>query len=268
MSDFQARQVNKKKKFVADGIFNAELHEYLMKALKDYGYGGVTVRASAKKTKIMPKLARGKEKKTVSPQLKAEITRHLVKRFGFDDGSLKLEFDTIQARGLCAAAQCESLVEQMASGKSVRFCAMRIIKNVMNTGRADGCEVVITGKLRQQRAKAMKYKSGYIVSTGHPKNTFVDEAIRHIFLKQGVMGIRVKVMLPYKFDKEKNKDSRGGRGIPGGVDFPLPDKIVFNEVKQIIEEDILPEGHGVQATAQVVNQAQQQTPQAVETPQQ
>ena len=244
MSDFQGRSINKKKKFVADGIFNAELNEYLELALKEYGYGGVVVRSSAKKTKIMPKLAASRDSKRVPPQLSAEISRHLIKRFGFQDDSLKIVFDVISTRGLCAAAQCETLKEEMTAGKSVRMCAMKVINNVMKAGKADGCEVVISGKLRQQRAKAMKYKKGYIVSTGYPKSVFVDQAIRHMFMKQGVMGLKVKIMLPYKFDKTKVAEMRGGaqRGTPGGVDLPLPDKVVFHDRKQQEEEDVLPAG--------------------------
>jgi len=34
---------------------------------------------------------------------------------------------------------------------------------------AKGCEVIISGKLKQQRAKTMKFKQGYMICTGHPK---------------------------------------------------------------------------------------------------
>ena len=41
------------------------------------------------------------------------------------------------------------------------------------------------------------------MTTGQPKNEFVDVAVRHVRLKQGVIGIKIKIMrdLSYKEDK-------------------------------------------------------------------
>jgi len=64
----------------------------------------------------------------------------------------------------------------------------------MRRGLAKGCEVIISGKVRGQRAKSQKYKSGFLVSTGQPKLDFVDIAIRHVELRQGVLGVKVKIM--------------------------------------------------------------------------
>ena len=38
--------MNKKKKFVADGVFHAELHSFLTKALSTAGYSGIEVRVT------------------------------------------------------------------------------------------------------------------------------------------------------------------------------------------------------------------------------
>ena len=39
-----ATQVSKKRKFVADGVFKAELNEFLTRELAEDGYSGVEVR--------------------------------------------------------------------------------------------------------------------------------------------------------------------------------------------------------------------------------
>jgi len=49
------KQINKKKKFVADGVFNAELHSFLSKALQSAGYAGIVVRVTPIKTDIIIK---------------------------------------------------------------------------------------------------------------------------------------------------------------------------------------------------------------------
>jgi small subunit ribosomal protein S3e len=66
---------------------------------------------------------------------------------------------------------------------------------IMRRGGAKGCEIIISGKVRGQRAKSQKYKAGYIVSTGQPKLEFIDEAVRHVELRQGVLGVKVKIMM-------------------------------------------------------------------------
>ena len=49
---------------------------------------------------------------------------------------------------------------------------------------AKGCEVIVSGKLRAQRAKSMKFKDGYMVSSGNPVNEYIDAATRHVMLRQ------------------------------------------------------------------------------------
>jgi len=48
-----------------------------------------------------------------------------------------------------------------------------------------GCEVIVSGKLRAQRAKAMKFEDGYMIKAGNPCRHFIDSAVRHVLLRQG-----------------------------------------------------------------------------------
>ena len=52
-------------------------------------------------------------------------------------------------------------------------------------------QVIVSGKLRAQRAKSMKFKDGYMVSSGDPTRLYIDGAVRHVMLRQGVLGIKV-----------------------------------------------------------------------------
>merc|ERR1711957_805025 len=94
-------------------------------------------------------------------------------------------------------------------------------------GKAIGCEVIICGKVRGQRAKAQKYTMGYQVSTGQPKNDFIDKAIRHVELRQGMIGIKVKIMQATEI----------GTGINHKV---MPDTIKIHEPKDENEADLQP----------------------------
>ena len=92
--------------------------------------------------------------------------------------------------------QAESLKFKLLGGLAVRRAAYGVIKFVMENG-AKGVEVVVAGKLRGQRAKAMKFREGYMVKSGNSAREYNDYATRHIMMRQGIMGCRVKIMQPY-----------------------------------------------------------------------
>lgn len=52
---------------------------------------------------------------------------------------------------------------------------------------ARGCEVYVGGKVRTQRAKGMKFKDGYMISSGYPSQIYTDVAVRHVLLRQGTI---------------------------------------------------------------------------------
>jgi hypothetical protein len=68
---------------------------------------------------------------------------------------------------------------------------------------AKGCEVIVSGKLRAQRAKSMKFKDGYMVSSGNPVRDYIDGATRHVLLRQ----VRITM--------GRNGDHRGRRREDG-----------------------------------------------------
>merc|ERR1711964_548792 len=116
------------------------------------------------------------------------------KRFKFPENSVELFAERVENRASCAMAQCESLRYKLLGLLPVRRACYGIVRFIMENG-AKGCEVIISGKLRAQRAKAMKFKDGYLISTGEPKKHYIAEAVRHVLMRQGVLGIQVKIML-------------------------------------------------------------------------
>ena len=62
---------------------------------------------------------------------------------------------------------------------------------------AKGVEVVVSGKLRGQRAKGMKFNDGYMIKTGNAGQEYTDTAVRHVMMRQGVLGVKVSIMLPH-----------------------------------------------------------------------
>ncbi|KAI3887143.1 hypothetical protein MKX03_014156 [Papaver bracteatum] len=70
----------------------------------------------------------------------------------------------------------------MANGISLLTAYYGVLRFVMESG-ADGCRLLImSGKLREFRAKSIKYKDGYIISSSQAVNGYINSAVRHVIL--------------------------------------------------------------------------------------
>jgi small subunit ribosomal protein S3 len=59
-----------------------------------------------------------------------------------------------------------------------------------------GAEIIISGKLRTERARFEKFRAGYMPKCGDPALKFMRKAEVHVQLKPGIFGIRVRIMPP------------------------------------------------------------------------
>jgi len=217
-------QISKKRKFVREGLFRAELNEFLMRELAEDGYSGLEIRVAPNRTEIIIMATRTQNVLGDKGRRIRELTSVVTKRFGFAPGSIELYAEKVGVRGLCAIAQAESLRYKLVGGLAVRRACYGVLRFIMESG-AKGCEVVVSGKLRGQRAKSMKFVDGLMIHSGDPTNHYVDTATRHVLLRQGVLGIKVKIMLPW--------DPNGKIGPRK----PLPDHVGIVEPKDEIPRD-------------------------------
>ncbi|CAL5003880.1 unnamed protein product [Urochloa decumbens] len=253
-----ATQISKKKKFVSDGVFYAELNEMLTRELAEDGYSGVEVRVTPMRTEIIIRATRTQNVLGEKGRRIRELTSVVQKRFNFPENGVELYAEKVVNRGLCAIAQAESLRYKLLGGLAVRRACYGVLRFVMESG-AKGCEVIVSGKLRAQRAKSMKFKDGYMISSGQPVNEYIDSAVRHVLLRQvgvtkvlcylvkqfhfsvslfdgfsdmltcavqGVLGIKVKIMLDW--------DPKGKLGPI----TPLPDLVTIHAPKE--EDELRP----------------------------
>ncbi|KAF8712991.1 hypothetical protein HU200_028780 [Digitaria exilis] len=193
-----ATQISKKKKVrdllldlagtLPDGVFYAELNEMLTRELAEDGYSGVEVRVTPMRTEIIIRATRTQNVLGEKGRRIRELTSVVQKRFNFPENGVELYAEKVVNRGLCAIAQAESLRYKLLGGLAVR------------------------------RAKSMKFKDGYMISSGQPVNEYIDSA--------GVLGIKVKIMLDW--------DPKG----KVGPITPLPDLVTIHAPKE--EDELRP----------------------------
>jgi small subunit ribosomal protein S3 len=80
-----------------------------------------------------------------------------------------------------------------------------------------GVEIVISGKLRTERARFEKFRAGYFPRCGEPALRYMKKAEMHVQLKPGMIGVRVKLMPP---------------------DAQFPDKIRIKAIEILPEEEL------------------------------
>merc|ERR1712071_368897 len=102
-------QISKKRKFVAGGVFKAELNSFLTRELAEDGYSGVEVRLAPTRTEIIILATRTQNVLGEKGRRIRELTSVVQKRFGFQEGTVELYAEKVATRGLCAIAQAESL---------------------------------------------------------------------------------------------------------------------------------------------------------------
>merc|ERR1711957_68230 len=91
-------QVSKKRKFVADGVFYAELNEFLMRTLAEDGYAGVEVRVTPIRTEIIIRATRTREVLGEKGRRIRELTAVVQKRYGFPENSVELFAERVENR--------------------------------------------------------------------------------------------------------------------------------------------------------------------------
>lgn len=62
---------------------------------------------------------------------------------------------------------------------------------------AKGCEVIVSGKLRGQRAKSMKFVDGLMIHSGYPVREYIDSAVTHVHLRQGLTNPPVDIRFTF-----------------------------------------------------------------------
>lgn len=203
---------------IQKGLIHAELDEFFSIELKNEGYGGMEIKLHEMPIQITLRVNKSQDVMGDKKSRLNLLKYVLMQRFPLLQSGVELNVEMIKNKGLCPMTQADyirrKLLENVPFRRAVH-ASMRSIKE----GGAQGCTIIVSGKLKGQRAKSVKYQQGLMIHTGNDKHIYVKEAISTVLLKQGIIGIKVRIMLPYD---------------PTGIDGPsreLIDKITILEPK-------------------------------------
>ena len=181
------------KRFITESIKKTEIDEFLEKKLERAGYGGVNLSKTPLGTHVVvyamrPGLVIGRGGETIK-----ELARSLEENFQISNPQISVsEIEVPELNAGVIAARVTSALER---GVHFRRAAFWALNQVMDAG-ALGVEIVISGKLRTERARFEKFRAGYFPRCGEPALRWMRKAEAHVQLKPAIIGVRVKLMPP------------------------------------------------------------------------
>lgn len=204
------------RKYVHNGIIEAEIDELLSKYLQEDIYAGVTVKHHTNPMKFVIKVLNPVE--TIGPERsRLLLIQSLIsQRLDVPMSDVEIVFEKIADKGLEPAYHAEQLRQAFLNNKPYK----RVINNIIRSSKlagAQGVMIRVAGKLKGQRAKGVKYFDGLLIQSGQSAKDYIKTVMSEAKCKQGVMGIQVKIMLP--FDAEGIK----------GPNTMMSDKIIIRD---------------------------------------
>ena len=190
------------KHFITESIKRTEIDEFLQKKLERAGYGGVTISKTPLGTHIViyamrPGLVIGRGGETIR-----ELAALLEEKFKVPNPQISVsEIEIPELNAYVVASRVASALQR---GVHFRRAGFWSLNQVMDAG-ALGAEIVISGKLRTERARYEKFRAGYLVKCGEPALKYMQKAEVHVQLKPGIFGVRVRIMPPYAQFPDKIK---------------------------------------------------------------
>jgi small subunit ribosomal protein S3 len=181
------------KHFVTESIKKTEIDEFLQKKLERAGYGGVTISKTPLGTHMViyamrPGLVIGRGGESIK-----ELASILEEKFQVSNPQISVsEIEIPELNAYVVASRVASALQRGIHFRRAGFWALN---QVMDAG-ALGAEIVISGKLRTERARFEKFRAGYLARCGEPALKYVRRAEVHVQLKPGIFGIRVRIMPP------------------------------------------------------------------------
>jgi len=181
------------KHFITESVKKTEIDEFLQKKLERAGYGGVTISKTPLGTHIViyamrPGLVIGRGGETIK-----DLASILEEKFKVSNPQISVS--EIEIPELNAYVVASRVAAALQRGVHFRRAGFWALNQVMEAG-ALGAEIVISGKLRTERARFEKFKAGYFPKCGDPPLKYIRKAEAHIQLKPGIFGVRVRIMPP------------------------------------------------------------------------
>ena len=181
------------KHFIDESVKKAEIDEFLRNEFEKAGYGGVGITKTPLGTHIViyamrPGLVIGRGGETIK-----ELATVLEEKFQLSNPQISVA--EIEIPELNAYVVASRITSALKRGVHYRRAGYWALNQIMEAG-ALGAEIIISGKLRTDRARYEKFRAGYMPKSGDPPMKYTRKAELQVQLKPGILGVKVRIMPP------------------------------------------------------------------------
>ena len=194
-------KANKAREILQDNYLKNAIDEFLEKEFRHAEYGGSQYQAGVREQKIVFYVGRvgyaiGPRGRTIQKAIKK--LKEEFKHYKIGEGKrLDVTPQNPEKQDLNAKMMAMRIASSLERGHNFRRATYGVIRRVMGAG-ALGCEVMLSGKVTSQRARLETFREGFVAKSGDPAESMVDKGFTTVIGKRGVLGVRVKIMLPDK----------------------------------------------------------------------
>ncbi|MEM4904195.1 MAG: 30S ribosomal protein S3 [Desulfurococcaceae archaeon] len=194
-----------KQYFLSYGLKKVVIDEFLANYFKDSGYADVELYKTPLGHRVViyaeyPGRLIGR-----GGTILKKIATILQTRFRLEN--VNITVSPVTDPDLNARVVAFRIVRALEKGIPFRRVIMFMIRRVMEAG-ALGCEIIISGKLRGERATYEKLKAGKVYKAGDPVDYIVDRAVARALLKPGVRlpdQVETKELSPAEVERIKQE---------------------------------------------------------------
>ena len=181
------------KLFINENVKKLKIKKFIESELSSIGWGKIQVYKTPLGMRVLvhtskPGLVIGHKGSTIQA-----LTETLKEKYGLENPQIEVNQVEVEELNVCLMAQ--SVASALERGIQFRRAAHSAVRRIMDAG-AQGVEIIVSGKLTGERAKAEKFREGFIKHTGEMKEHAVQDAKVQARLKPGVLGVRVRLVPP------------------------------------------------------------------------
>lgn len=179
--------------FLRHGLLKVMIDEFLAHYFRDVGYVDVDLYRTPMGYRVViyaeyPGRLIGRGGSVIK-----KLTAILQTRFGLEN--VNITVSPVPDPDLSARVVAYRIVRALEKEIPFRRVMMFMLRRVMEAG-AVGAEIIISGKLRGERATYEKLKAGKVYKAGDSVDYMVDRAVATALLKPGIFGIEVVIVKP------------------------------------------------------------------------
>ncbi|MEM1628947.1 MAG: 30S ribosomal protein S3 [Desulfurococcaceae archaeon] len=182
-----------KQYFISYGLKKLMIDEFLANYFKDAGYTDVEIYRTPMGHRVViyaeyPGRLIGRGGAIIK-----KLASIMQTRFGLEN--VNITVSPVVDPDLNARVVAFRIVRALEKGIPFRRVVMFMLRRIMDAG-AIGAEIIVSGKLRGERATYEKLRAGKVYKSGDPVDYIIDRAVVRALLKPGIYGIEVVIVKP------------------------------------------------------------------------